>query len=54
MKKKDYMKPTMCVVQLQYRQNILIGSNTGITTTSADDDAPDYDSSTSGSIWDAN
>ena len=51
--KKDYMKPTMRVVQLQYRQNILIAS-AGIQATSDDDDNPIYDGNSSGSIWDAN
>ena len=54
MKKKNYMKPTVTVVQLQHSQQILAGSYTGIQTTSYDDDEPDYDGSSSGSIWDAN
>ena len=53
--KKDYMKPTMKVVQLQHRQHILAGSYTGIkTTNSSDSDNPGYDGNSSGSIWDAN
>jgi hypothetical protein len=54
MKKKNYMKPATKVVQLQHSQHILVGSYTGIQTTSYDDDAPDYDGSSSGSFWDAN
>ena len=53
--KKEYMKPTVTVVQLQHRQHILAESYTGIqSTNSVDEDNPDYDGSTSGSIWDAN
>ena len=52
--KKDYVKPTMKVVQLQHRQHILAGSYTSIQTTSTDDDNPGYDGNSSGSIWDAN
>ena len=54
--KKDYMKPTLKVVQLQHSQHILAGSYTGIetTNTSSDTDNPVYDGSSSGSFWDAN
>ena len=53
--KKDYMKPTVTVVQLQHRQHILAGSYAGIQSkNSTDDDNPDYDGNSSGSIWDAN
>ena len=52
--KKDYMKPTMTVVQLQHSQHILAGSYTDVQSTSSDSDGPDYDGSSSGSIWDAN
>lgn len=52
--KKEYMKPSLKVVQLQHSQHILAGSYTGIQSmNSTDDDNPDYDGS-SGSIWDAN
>lgn len=55
MKKKEYMEPTVTVVQLQHRQHILAGSYAGIqSTNSIDDDNPDYDGTISGSIWDAN
>ena len=52
--KKDYMKPTVTVVQLQHSQHILAGSYTGIQTTSSDNDGPGYDGNSSGIIWDAN
>ena len=54
--KKDYMKPTMKVVQLRHRQQILAGSYAGIQSknSSDDDDDPIYDGNSSGSIWDAN
>ena len=54
MKKKNYMKPTLKVVKLQHSQQILTGSYSDIQTTSRDNDDPDYDGSSSGSIWDAN
>ena len=55
MKKKNYMKPTLKVVQLQHRQRILANSYAGIQSkNSTDDDNPDYDGNSSGSIWDAN
>ena len=52
--KKEYQKPTMRIVQLQYRHQILVGSYAGIQSNSVDDDDPIYDSSSGGSIWDAN
>ena len=53
--KKEYMKPTVTVIQLQHSQQILAGSYTGIqSTNSSDSDNPDYDGNSSGSIWDAN
>ena len=52
--KKDYMKPTLKVVKLQHSQHILASSYSDIQTTSYDGDDPDYDGSSSGSIWDAN
>ena len=53
--KKEYMKPATKVVQLQHSQHILAGSYTGIKSkNSTDDDNPDDDGSSSGSIWDAN
>ena len=53
--KKDYVKPTMTVVQLQHSQHILIGSYTDVQTTSDDDDdddTPRYDRKSRGSMWD--
>ena len=52
MKKKDYMKPTMRIVQLQYRHQILVGSYASIQGSTVDD--PIFDGNGSGSIWDAN
>ena len=53
--KKEYMKPATTVVQLQHSLHILAGSYAGIQSkNSSDDDDPDYDGSTCGSIWDAN
>jgi len=53
--KKEYMKPATKVVQLQHSQHILAGSYAGIQSkNSFDDDNPDYDGNSSGSIWDAN
>ena len=55
MKKKNYMKPATKVVVLRHSQHILDGSYAGIQSkNSTDDDAPDYDGNSSGSIWDAN
>ena len=55
MKKKNYMKPALKVVQLKHSLHILAGSYTGIQSkNSFDDDNPDYDGSSSISIWDAN
>ena len=48
--KKDYMKPTVTVVQLQHSQHILAGSYTDVYTTSSDSDGPGYDGTSSGSI----
>jgi hypothetical protein len=53
--KQEYMEPTVTVVQLQHRQHILAESYTGIQSkNSTDDDNPDYDGNSWGSIWDAN
>lgn len=55
MKKQEYIKPTLKVVQLQHSQHILAGSYTDIQSkNSTDYDDPDYDGSSSGSLWDAN
>jgi len=49
MKRKDYMKPTMCVVELQHRHQILAGS---IQSTSTDLSSEDITiSDTPQSIW---
>ena len=56
MKKKDYMKPAMRVVMILH-QSIICASpfdNVQTTNDSEDDDDPIYDSSSGGSIWDAN
>ena len=53
--KKDYQKPTMRTIQLQQRHKILTSSYAAVqSTNSSDDDNPVYDSSSKGSIWDAN
>ena len=52
--KKDYMKPTVTVIQLQHSQQILAGSYTGVLTTGPDSDTPDYDGDNSIDIGDAN
>lgn len=45
----------MRTVKLQHRHQILTGSPyTSIQSSSVDNDDPDYDSSSSDSIWDAN
>ena len=55
MKKQEYIKPTMTVVQLQHSQQILAGSYTGVQSKNgSDDDNPGYDGNGSGDLWDAN
>ena len=55
MKKKNYMKPTLKVVQLKHSQHILAGSYAGIQSkNSSDDDNPDYNGIISDIIWNAN
>ena len=59
MNKKEYMRPTVTVVQLQHSQHILASSYTDVRTTSDDEDDPDYDTprydgKSRGSMWDAN
>ena len=55
MKKQEYQKPVMEVIEADIEQQILAGSYTGIQSkNSTDDDNPDYDGNSSGSIWDAN
>ena len=43
--KKDYMKPTMNVVQLKHQTHILAGSLTGVSTSGlkSNDSDPDLD-----------
>ena len=49
--KQEYMKPTMTVVEVGIRQQILAGSVTGIQTTGLDDgEEIKYDGG-SGSAW---
>lgn len=53
--KKDYMKPTLTVVQLLHSLQLLAGSYTDILSTNGSDtDDPNYDGDSSGDIWDAN
>ena len=53
--KKDYMKPTLTVVQLLHSQQLLADSYTDILSTNGTDtDDLDYDGNSSGDIWDAN
>ena len=55
MNKKEYMEPTVTVVQLQHSQQLLAGSYTDIQSkNSTDDDNPGYDGTSSSNIWDAN
>ena len=37
MKKKEYMQPEMQVIEIDFEQQILAGSVTGVTTTGLDD-----------------
>ena len=53
--KKEYQKPTMRIVQSQYRHQILAGSYAGIqVNNSVDDDVPIFDPNTNINPWDAN
>ena len=55
MKKQEYQKPVMEVIEADIEQQILASSYTGIQSkNSTDDDDPDYDGSSSGYLWDAN
>ena len=53
MKKKDYMKPVMKVIEADIEQQILAGSVTNLTTSGLDDDLilPDDEEPKSGSVW---
>ena len=53
--KQEYMKPTMTVVEVAIRQQILAGSVTGIQTTGLDEGEElkyGNDDNKSGSMWD--
>ena len=55
MKKKDYINPTMEVVELDIEQQILAGSYAGIqVNNSVDDDVPIFDPNTTINTLDAN
>ena len=55
MKKKDYMKPTMEVVEVDIKQQILAGSYSDIQVSSSDDDdLPIFDPTITINSWDAN
>ena len=50
MKKKEYMQPEMQVIEIDFEQQILAGSVTGVTTTGLDDNLTLP--STEGDPWD--
>lgn len=53
--KKDYMKPAMCVVELQHKTHLLIVSETNIVQTSGLDSGDELEVSQEGggsNIWD--
>ena len=55
MKKKDYINPTMEVVELDIEQQILAGSYADIQVNNGiDDDVPIFDPNTNINPWDAN
>ena len=55
MKKKDYINPTMEVVELDIEQQILAGSYSDIRVNNGiDDDVPIFDPTGSIVPWDAN
>lgn len=55
MKKKDYINPTMEVVELDIEQQILAGSYSDIqVNNSVDDDVPIFDPNTNINTLDAN
>ena len=50
--KKDYMKPTMKVVQLHHQTHILAGSVRSVSTSGLDDDLGyDENGGNQGSAW---
>ena len=55
MKKKDYINPTMEVVELDIEQQIQAGSYSDIQVNNCiDDDVPIFDPNTNINPWDAN
>ena len=54
MTKKEYIQPTMEVVEINMNAQILAGSVTGVTTTGLDDELvlPSGDDPISGALWD--
>ena len=53
--KKEYMKPTVTVIQLQHSQQILAGSYTDVQSKNdKDNDNPGHDGTSRINIWDAN
>ena len=51
MKKKEYMKPVMKVIELQHKSQILAGSVTSLTTSGLDDDLILPSEDQSGNPW---
>ena len=51
MKKKEYMQPEMQVIEIDFEQQILAGSVTGVTTTGLDDDLILPSEDQSGNPW---
>ena len=49
--KREYMKPTMKVVELQHQHQLLAGSITGVQTTGLGEEDDIDISDTPGSIW---
>ena len=51
--KKEYQKPVMLIVEADFKQQILAGSLTSVSSTGLDDDLilPDDEESKSGSAW---
>ena len=53
MTKKEYQKPVMLIVEADFKQQILAGSLTSVSSTGLDDDLilPDDEEPKSGSVW---
>ena len=51
MKKKEYMQPEMQVIEIDFEQQILAGSVTGVTTTGLDDNLILPSEDQSGNPW---